>query len=83
MYKKTCDYIKIDQSSYINKLKEVGISQEKRKNKFAQLNKDEARQLQGLAGQLNWISSQTRPDIASNACEAIVSFNDATINDLI
>ena len=40
MYRKTCDYIKIDQSSYINKLKEVGISQEKRKNKFAQLNKD-------------------------------------------
>ena len=49
--------IKIDQSSYINELKEVEISQEKQNNKFAQLSKYEAQQLQGLAGQLNWIGS--------------------------
>ena len=53
----TCGYIKIDQSSYINELKEVEISQEKQNNKFAQLSKYEAQQLQGLAGQLNWIGS--------------------------
>ena len=68
----TCDYIKIDQRSYINKLKEVEISQEKEKNKFAQLNKDEAWNLWGLAGQINWIASQTRPDIAYNACEVFL-----------
>ena len=39
-------------NSYINKFKEVEISQEKRNNKFLPLNKDEARQLWGLAGQL-------------------------------
>ena len=81
--KQTCDYIKIDQSSYINELKEVENSQEKQKNNFAQLNKDEDWQLQGLAGQLNWIASQTRPDIAYNACEVSVFIKDATINDLI
>ena len=68
----TCDYIKIDQSSYINELKEVENSQEKQKNNFPQLNKDEDWQLQGLAGQLNWIASQTRPDIAYNACEVFL-----------
>ena len=79
----TCNYIKIDQDSYIQELKEVVISQERRKDKFAQLNKDEARQLRGLAGQLNWIASQTRPDIAYNACEVNVSIKDATISDLM
>ena len=79
----TYDYINIDQSSYINESKVVEISQEKQKNKFAQLNKDETRQLRGLAGQLNWIASQTRPDIAYNVCEVSVSIKNATINDLI
>ena len=79
----TYGYINIDQSSYINESKVVEISQEKQKNKFAQLNKDETRQLRGLAGQLNWIASQTRPDIAYNACEVSVSIKNATINDLI
>ena len=47
------------------------------------MNKDKARQLRGLAGQLNWIASQTRPDIAYNACEVSAFIKDATINDLI
>ena len=70
-------------NSYINKFKEVEISQEKRNNKFLPLNKDEARQLWGLAGQLIQISSQTRPDVAYNACEVSAAITDATINDLI
>ena len=49
--------------NHINELKEVEITQEKQKNKFVQLNKDEAWQLLGLAEQLNWIASQTRPVI--------------------
>ena len=47
----------IYQNLYINYLQEVEISLERRKDKHAQLNKDEAQQLQGLAEQLNWVSS--------------------------
>ena len=43
----------------------------------------EARQLRGLAGQLNWTSSQTRPDKSFGACEVSVSIKDSTVNDLI
>ena len=32
--------------------------------------------------QLNWVSNQTRPDIAFEACEANVSFKDARVSDL-
>ena len=35
-----------------------------------------------MIGQLNWVSSQTCPDIAFEACEASVSFKDAKVSDL-
>ena len=47
------------------------------------MNKNEAWQLRGLAGQLNWIACQTRLDIAYNACEVSASIKEAIINDLI
>ena len=50
--------------------------------KQAQLNKEEARQLRGLAGQLNWVSSQTRPEMAYSAYEVSVYTKNATIVDL-
>ena len=49
--------------------------------KQAQLNK-EAQQLRGLAGQINWVSSQTRHDMTYSACEVSVSTKNATIVDL-
>ena len=52
-------------------------------SKEAQLTTGEARQLRGLAGQLNWTSSQTRPDMSFGACEIGTSIKDATISDLI
>ena len=39
--------------------------------KQTQLNK-EARQLRGLTGQLNWVSSQTRPGMAYSACKVFL-----------
>ena len=35
-----------------------------------------------LAGQLNWTSSQTRPDISYQACDVSTSIKNATICDL-
>ena len=46
--------------------------------KNAQLNKEEARQLRGLVGQLNWVSIQTRHDMVYSACEVSVSTKNAT-----
>ena len=52
-------------------------------SKEVQLTTGEARQLRGLAGQLNWTSSQTRPDMSFGACEISTSIKDTTISDLI
>ena len=48
----------------------------------AHLTETEAQQLHMLARQLNWTSSQTRPDISYQACEVSTSIKNATICDL-
>ena len=69
---------------YTDKLKEVNISRERRMSKESPLTTEKAQQqLRGLAGQLNWTSSQTRPDMSFGACEVSVSMKDSTVNDLI
>ena len=45
----------------------------------AHLTVTEAQRLRTLAGQLNWTSSQTRPDISYQACEVSTSIRNATI----
>ena len=44
---------------------------------------NEAWQLRRLAGQLNWISSQTRPDMGFGACEVSTSTKDPQIGDFL
>ena len=46
------------------------------------MNIKEKRDLKVLACQLNWISSETRPDLAFDACEVNTSTEDATYEDL-
>ena len=46
------------------------------------LDQDETRLLQGIAGQINWISSQTRPDISFDSLELNVERNKAFIATL-
>ena len=44
---------------------------------------DEAQQLRGLVGQLNWTFSQARPDMSFGACEVSPSIKDAQISDFV
>ena len=67
--------IYLDQQMYTDKLKEVVFSRERRMSKESPLTTEEARQLRGLAGQLNWASSQTRPDMSFGECEVSVSIS--------
>ena len=52
------------------------------KNKLKPLNIKETRDLKVLAGQLTWIGSQTRSDLAFDACEVNTFTKDATYEDL-
>ena len=46
------------------------------------LDQDETRLLRGIAGQINWISSQKRPDVSFDSLELSVKRNKASIGTL-
>ena len=73
------DGIKMHQCAYISDMEVMEIDKERL---HESLNADEKQKYRTLIGQLNWVSSQTSPDIAFEACEASVSFKDAKVSDL-
>ena len=75
--------IKISQKIYIDKLKDVFIAKERKLQKLNRLNDMEAQQLRSIAGQLNWVSGQSRPDLSFGDCEVSVSIKNGNIGDLI
>ena len=73
------DGIKMHQCAYTSEMEVMEIDKERL---YESLNADEKQKYRTLIGQLNWVSSQTRPDIAFEACKASVSFKDAKVSDL-
>ena len=78
---RTNEGIIIDQSNYIQRIEEVKI--ENRNERSRPLNPDEQREYRGLCGQLNWVASQTRPDLSFEVCRLSTSLNGATVDDMI
>ena len=70
------DCVHLDQLLYIDESKEVVIPMNRMMSKDSPLTTDEAMQLRGPAGQLNWTSSQARPDMKFGACEVSTSIKD-------
>ena len=60
--------IRFQQSSFVSDISPIVI--QKGRNKFDKLTDDESHQLRALAGQLNWVANQTRPDVAFGARQA-------------
>ncbi|CAL4230517.1 unnamed protein product [Meganyctiphanes norvegica] len=58
------------------------ISQDRLTSKDAPLAANELRMLRGICGQLNWIASQSRPDLSFDVCDLSCSIKDARIMDL-
>ena len=71
--KQTDQEIILQKKKYISELSTIAISDVK--DRLQPLNMKEKRDLRALAAQLNWISSQTRPDLAFDACEVNTSTN--------
>ena len=57
-----------DQSGYINKLKPIGISTERKKDQNSKLDENVLDSLKTVIDQLGWITGQTRPDLAFETC---------------
>ena len=76
----TNDGIFMHQKEYIEENEVVEI--DKPNHKDHKLLPHETQQLRRVAGQLNWVSTQTRPDIAYAANVVRSSIQDATVRDL-
>ena len=47
------------------------------------LDSQEKCELKAIAGKINWIATQTRPDLAYGACEISTSVKNATVEDVM
>ena len=61
--------ITLQQKTYMNSLSPIPITRARASRKEDMLNKDESDGLRSLIGQLNWLSTQTRPDISYDVLE--------------
>ena len=67
--KQSVEDIKIDQIEYSNRIEEIELNKDRISRKNDELNKEEKSSLKSLAGKLQWVSTNTRPDIAFDVCK--------------
>ena len=77
----TNDGIFMHQKEYIEEIEVVDIDKPNQKDR--KLLPHETQQLWRVAGQLNWVSTQTRPDMPYAASVVSSSIKDATVRDLV
>ena len=76
------DCITVDQNSYSKSIKPIEISKERSNQKTYPLGKEEIGKLRILIGQLNWLATQTRPDLLFDCCQLASNLKEATVEDL-
>ena len=77
------DGISLDQKEYINTIAPITLNKTRSMQKHSQLTKAERALFRTLVGQLNWIATNTRPDIAFDTCELSSVQNSTTIADVL
>ena len=77
------DGLTVDQEHYIASINTFPISKERLLEKGSELTKNELANFRTLVGQLSWVSTHTRPDVAFETCELGGVVKSAKIADLI
>ena len=75
--------IELHQNDYIDSISLIPVDRDRLCHLESPLTSIEAQQLKRLGGQLIWVASQTRPDMAFAACDLSVSFKSATVKTLL
>ena len=77
------DGLTMDQDHYIKSLTTIPISTARATEKNCDLTKDEKKTFRALIGQMSWVSTHTRPDVAFETCELGGIYKTAKVSDLI
>ena len=73
----------LDQMHYISTLKPISLSRQRASKTTSELSEREKQEFRCALGQLNWIATSSRPDIAFDVCQLSVIFSKATIGDVL
>ena len=74
--------IKMSQKSFADALRPAHLPQRRKANRHAKLDAKEISVLRGMIGSLNWLSTQSRPDIAAQTSVSQQSFPEPTVHHL-
>ena len=80
--KQTQSGILVSQLGYADQISRIEIDPTRVNRNTLQINEKEKQQLRTVCGQLLWVSTQTRPDVAYATCFASNSVTEGTIADL-
>ena len=72
----------VHQSNYIDGLRPMDVCNADGRKRNDKLSEEETKDFRALVGQLNWLCTQTLPDLSYDVCELSSAFCDATV-DLI
>ena len=81
--KSYADGITIDQNQYVAGIDSIPTNKKRASEKKDLLSEKEKKQYRALTGQLSWVSTHTRLDIAFETCRASSTFYDAKVEDLL
>ena len=77
------DIIGLHQNDYIDSLEEIHVNRTRASQRMYPLGTQELAEFRALVGQLNWLSTQTRPDVAFDVCELSTVVSKANVEDLL
>ena len=75
--------IVLHQTDYVDSLETVSVSKERLNRRSDNLGSREMEEYRALVGQLNWLSTQTRPDISFSVCQLAKAIKSATVDDMV
>ena len=78
----SCDGITMNQTTFNEKLETIKLGADKMKNNERILDDNEKRLYQQLLGRINWLSHQSRPDLAFDAFSASLASQSPTVQDV-
>ena len=73
----------MSQNEYLKSIQPIQISPGRANQKADPCNEDEIKKYRSLVGQINWLSTQSRPDVSFDALELSCNMSNTKVENLI